>query len=114
VAVNFLGPECLIVPAIEVGGFCIENSKWYSVYLRKATVYEHFNGPLYFDRYLSKWGFHFYWICFVLDAYFFENHIYKNRQLMMRSEPLTLQRDNLGSNWDFFIENFTIITEYWI
>jgi hypothetical protein len=27
VAVNFLGPECLIVPAIEVGGFCIENSK---------------------------------------------------------------------------------------
>jgi hypothetical protein len=36
-----------------------------------------------------------------LNAYFSENYICKNRQLMMHSERLILQRDNLGSNLDF-------------
>jgi hypothetical protein len=46
-----------IVPAIEVGGFCAENSKWFNVYLGKAELGRNLNVTLYFIRYLSKRSF---------------------------------------------------------
>jgi hypothetical protein len=74
-----------IVLAGEVGGFCVENSKLIIVYLRRAEFGGHFNSSLYFIRYLSKRGFHFYQLCIDMDAYSSKNHVYKNRQLIMRA-----------------------------
>jgi hypothetical protein len=37
---------------------------------KRAESGEHFDGALYYGRYLSKRGFHFYQVFFDMDAYF--------------------------------------------
>jgi hypothetical protein len=78
----------IIDPAIEVGGFFVENSKWVSVHLGRAEKGGNFNSTLYFSVWLClsmRW-FRFNYLCFDMDGYFSENHIYyKNRILIMRA-----------------------------
>jgi hypothetical protein len=68
-----------------VGGICVENSKLISVYLGRAELGEHFKGTVYYSIYLSKRELYLYQLRFDLEAYFSEDHIYKNCELIMRA-----------------------------
>jgi hypothetical protein len=75
---NFPPHILLLCPQLKFAVFCVKSSKGLGLHHLRAELDEHFNGSLYFSRCLSKQGFHFYQLCFDMDAYFSENRIYKN------------------------------------
>jgi hypothetical protein len=80
---NFTAPPCSSVFVYScnytaIYGGDVRGYFEMSMVLRRAELGEHFNGTLYFSRYLRKRGIYVY--CLDIDAYFYENHLFKNRQ----------------------------------